>query len=296
MSYEKSCFDRARDNASAKPSTELLSDGDFTHSNSGLATAGIAGLHLPPNVSIEPITPATVPSFRRIIGLLLPIRYPDRFFAESVANVTSSSLAKAAIWQERVRPAKRKREEPSLIAEACQEDSKIHPSISNDPANAQQPDVSGTVVGGIQCRIEQLPFHPSLSTLPKIPDTSTGPRNYCYIQTLALLSPYRSKGIATALLEVIVATLCVEQCYAGTASIYAHVWEENEDALAWYVRRGFQVSNEVLRGYYRRLKPDGARIVWRDLEVRHYLRAKESVEHGWLGGRDSSYPGELEKG
>lgn len=66
---------------------------------------------LPPNVSISPITEATVSSFRRIIGLLLPIRYPDKFFAESAANPTSSSLARVAIWHERPPPAKRKQEE-----------------------------------------------------------------------------------------------------------------------------------------------------------------------------------------
>ncbi|KAL8797633.1 MAG: hypothetical protein Q9182_007153 [Xanthomendoza sp. 2 TL-2023] len=218
---------------------------------------------------------ATVPSFRRVIGLLLPIRYPDKFFAESIANVTPSSLARAAIWHERTRPAKRKREEFSSAEELDPKDLDHPPEASN--ASSDSPDVeeaSGVVVGGIQCRIEQLPYHPSLSTSLKIPEASIGSKNYCYIQTLALLSPYRSKGIATALFEAIITTLCLEHCYAGTTSIYAHVWEENEDAMEWYSKRGFQVSGEVLKGYYRRLKPDGARIVWRDLGVNDYLRCQ----------------------
>ncbi|KAI4140426.1 MAG: hypothetical protein L6R39_005800 [Caloplaca ligustica] len=237
----------------------------------GIAQNHSANQHLPPNVSIESITPTTVPQFRRVISLLLPIRYPDKFFADSVANATSSSLARVAIWHERPRPAKRKWEEN---VKDSLSDVKASPSECDGPDLTQPRVTPGTVIGGIQCRLEQLPSHPSQLASSKIPTEGTSEaRIYCYIQTLALLSPYRSKGIATVLVETIIRTLCTEKVYEGTVGVYAHVWEANEEALEWYVKRGFQLG-KVVQGYYRRLKPAGARIVWRDLKVEDYLRAQ----------------------
>ena len=71
------------------------------------------------NVTIEPITPGTVTAFRQVITVLLPVRYPDKFYAESVANTGSSSLARVALWHE-----------DGLV--------------------------TGKVVGGIQCRLETI--------------------------------------------------------------------------------------------------------------------------------------------
>ncbi|KAL8973500.1 MAG: hypothetical protein Q9197_002257 [Variospora fuerteventurae] len=247
---------------------ESLHDWSAPHKNFGVAQ----GPPLPPNLSIDPITPSTVPSFRRIISLLLPIRYPDKFFAESVANTTPTSLAQVALWHERPRPAKRKWGENPGDSSPAPENPAHESSSGTTPLPAEMP--PGAVIGGIQCRLEQLPFHPSSLAFPKHSTTTTpGDRNYCYIQTLALLSPYRAKGIATALFKAIITTLCTQKEYEGTASIYAHVWEANEEALEWYVKRGFQVG-DVVQGYYRRLKPAGARIVWKDLEVEDYLRAQ----------------------
>lgn len=56
-------------------------------------------------------------------------------------------------------------------------------------------------------------------------------------------------------------------------SVYAHVWEANEEALEWYRRRGFVVGERV-EGYYRRLKPQGARVV----------RRRVGGVGDWLGG------------
>ncbi|KAL8917459.1 MAG: hypothetical protein Q9208_007953 [Pyrenodesmia sp. 3 TL-2023] len=237
------------------------------HRTFGVTQSSSSNQHLPKDFSIEPITPVTIPSFRRIISLLLPIRYPDKFFAESVSNVTPSSLARVALWHERPRPAKRKREEVVEDPETRLVTSKCVDSTLPGAAPS-------TVVGGIQCRHEQLPFHPSQLAQSQRPEQpAKGPKDYCYIQTLAVLSPYRSKGLATALLDTIITTLCVEKVYEGVVSIYAHVWEANEEALEWYVKRGFQ-AGEVVQGYYRRLKPAGARIVWRDLRVEDYIRSQ----------------------
>ena len=48
------------------------------------------------------------------------------------------------------------------------------------------------------------------------------------------------------------------------------MWEANIDALEWYQKRGF-ILGELVQGYYRRLKPDGARIVRRVISVKDFL-------------------------
>ena len=196
---------------------------------------------LPSDVHIEPITLSTLTSYRRLITLLLPIRYPDRFYKDSVVNITESSLARVAIWQER--------------------DARQSSNISELSAFHENHAVSEKkVVGGIQCRLEDIPSAPA------------GERQL-YIQTVGVLAPYRQLGIAARLLEDIVTT--VIDHHENVTSIYAHVWEANADALEWYTRRGFSIEKEILEGYYRRLKPSGARIVRRRITIEDHVAARE---------------------
>ncbi|KAL9629947.1 MAG: hypothetical protein Q9164_006649, partial [Protoblastenia rupestris] len=58
-------------------------------------------------------------------------------------------------------------------------------------------------------------------------------------------------------------------------SVYAHVWEANEDALSWYLNRGFSVDGGIIQGYYRRLRPGGARVLRRGIGVNEYLEARK---------------------
>lgn len=186
---------------------------------------------LPSQVQIHPITPDTVKSYRRLITLLLPIRYPDKFYKESVANTSRSALARVALWDDT----------PTSST-----------SLSRKLANSR-------VVGGIQCRLEDIPSGP--------------PGEFqLYIQTIALLSPFRQLGIATCLLDNIIASI-VEHCDRTTA-IYAHVWEANFEALKWYERRGFTVETDIVKDYYRRLRPSGARVVRRRIGIEDYLAVK----------------------
>jgi len=72
--------------------------------------------------------------------------------------------------------------------------------------------------------------------------------------------------------------------HVDVSGVYAHVWEANEEGLDWYKRRGFVVEEPVIQGYYRRLKPDGARIVRRGIGVRDWLRVKEEAGAAEDGG------------
>ena len=198
---------------------------------------------LPSNFTIEPVTARTLQAYRRLITLLLPIRYPDKFYHESLEDATPDSIALCVLWHEPSIP------EPKLIA-------------------------------GIQCRRVETP----ISSSPTTP-TSATIQETLYIQTLATLAPYRSLGVATALLDAVITTAIRK--YDHVTSVHAHVWEANTDALEWYEKRGFEVEKGVVEGYYRKLRPTGARIVRRRLGVGDYLGFKEGVGDKGVGEREN---------
>lgn len=114
----------------------------------------------------------------------------------------------------------------------------------------------GRLVGAIRCRLFSHPPGESKSKA-----RIDGPM--LYLSTLVLLSPYRGHGIAAHMLDNLIRS-SVED-YEIT-SVGAHVWEANEEGLEWYRKRGFkEVSREV--GYYRRLKPQDAVVMLRDVGV-----------------------------
>ena len=127
------------------------------------------------------------------------------------------------------------------------------------------------VVGGVICRLD-----PALSPLstPEAPLYLEGAHDI-YIQSLALLSPYRSKGLAAEVLQEII-DAAIGQNEVRVASLYAHVWTENEDGLKWYAARGFKKEEPILHGYYRKLKPDTAWILRRRLMPTDHLNTMPS--------------------
>ncbi|KAF2465975.1 acyl-CoA N-acyltransferase [Lindgomyces ingoldianus] len=121
-------------------------------------------------------------------------------------------------------------------------------------------------------------WHPKPPTDPPSDDTEKPhligalscrllPSSTLYISTLCLLSPYRSHGIATHLLQRIVAKASQEH---GVKYVTAHVWEANDDGLEWYKKRGFETLGKE-EGYYRKLKPGGAVLVRKWIGVGHFL-------------------------
>jgi ribosomal protein S18 acetylase RimI-like enzyme len=71
-------------------------------------------------------------------------------------------------------------------------------------------------------------------------------------------------GVATHLLSTLIERARVREPKLGF--VWAHVWEASEEALEWYVKRGFEVLPDVVKWYYRRLRPAGARVVIMELE------------------------------
>lgn len=113
------------------------------------------------------------------------------------------------------------------------------------------------VVGGVVCRLEPT----DASKTGEAPQQ--GPQNL-YIQSLCLLSPYRSMGLINAALDNIIAT-AVADAGLDVRAVTAHVWTENEEGLKWYEGRGFIRDDAPIKGYYMKLRPDSAWLVHRDV-------------------------------
>ncbi|KAK5991035.1 hypothetical protein PT974_09311 [Cladobotryum mycophilum] len=110
------------------------------------------------------------------------------------------------------------------------------------------------VVGGIVCRVEPE-FSGSDAAGRQVPQA-------LYIQSLCLLSPYRSMGLIAAALDAIVAA-AVRDPTVDIDAVTAHVWTENEEGLHWYEARGFKRNGMPIKGYYLKLRPDSAWLVSR---------------------------------
>ncbi|KAK3693652.1 hypothetical protein B0T22DRAFT_46402 [Podospora appendiculata] len=205
---------------------------------------------LPPQAAIVPITEHHIPALRRINSLLLPVAYPDAFYTKVLDPLASGLFSRAILW-------------------------------TDTPSSS--PPSSPKLIGGLICRLEPNPFlspagtptpTPQQPTHHKAPQTrpsdlATARYHAIYIQSLSLLSPYRSQGLAAAALEHIVASAALLPA-AGSSldvrTVYAHVWTENREALAWYEARGFaRADASPLGGYYFKLRPDTAWVMKRDI-------------------------------
>lgn len=99
---------------------------------------------------------------------------------------------------------------------------------------------------------------------PPNTDTTT---STVYISTLATLSPYRGHGIAEALLRRVL-EMAVHEYSTRYATV--HVWQESQEAKAWYLKRGFE-EVRFEEGYYRRLKPGGAWFLKKTIQPSYLL-------------------------
>ncbi|KAG6006454.1 hypothetical protein E4U54_000181 [Claviceps lovelessii] len=184
---------------------------------------------IPPSADIRIPTEADIPPLRRINALLLPVSYPDSFYAYAADN----PLSRVITWSHDGQ------QDPKIIGGiVCRVEDTTHPRRrSND-------DDSNDDGGGGGAAIP-----PAEKNL--------------YIRSLSLLAPYRSMGLARAALEHILATVAADKA-SRVVGVTAHVWTENEDGMRWYERQGFvRDSVQPLRGYYLKLRPDTAWLVRR---------------------------------
>ncbi|XP_042511403.1 N-alpha-acetyltransferase 50-like [Macadamia integrifolia] len=93
---------------------------------------------------------------------------------------------------------------------------------------------SDICVGAIACRLEK----------------KEGGAVCVYIMTLGVLAPYRGLGIGTKLLNHVI-DRCSKQ---NISEIYLHVQTNNEDAINFYKKFGFEIT-DTIKNYYTNITP-----------------------------------------
>ena len=104
------------------------------------------------------------------------------------------------------------------------------------------------VVGAVCCRLD------------KVDD-----KKQLYIMTLGCLAPYRRLGVGSVLLDFVF-QLCKGR--RDVESICLHVQVNNDEALGFYGKFGFQ-STERKEKYYKRIEPPDAFLLKRSTEDLH---------------------------
>ncbi|KAF2753364.1 hypothetical protein EJ05DRAFT_514849 [Pseudovirgaria hyperparasitica] len=233
---------------------------------------------LPPPVSFSPMTSSSVPAFRRLNALLLPIPYPQSFYDEVLSDPVTANITLLAFW------------DPSVTSTPTSTTQQSLPQPPQPPVLLRDtPPQGSTLIAGLRCRIYPHPSETtpdptsntisiststSTTTTEPQPDPPSSTRPTLYISTLVLLPSYRAYGIATHLLHCVLARAIRAH---GVSAVTAHVWEANAEGRAWYSARGFEEVGFV-EGYYRRLRPSGAVLVRRRVRVGEWAGARGDGE------------------
>ncbi|CDP04809.1 unnamed protein product [Coffea canephora] len=99
---------------------------------------------------------------------------------------------------------------------------------------------SDICVGSIACRKEK----------------KEGGADCVYIMTLGVLAPYRGLGIGTKLLKHVL-DLCTKE---NIGEIFLHVQTNNEDAIKFYKKFGFEIT-DTIQNYYTNITPPDCYVV-----------------------------------
>ncbi|KAF1991553.1 hypothetical protein K402DRAFT_409716 [Aulographum hederae CBS 113979] len=208
---------------------------------------------LPPNVTVSSLTPTFLPAFKRLLALLLPIPYHDKFFDAIFTDPTVANITLVALWHK------------SASAAASYSQNTSPQGYNGTPAIP-------TLVSAVRCKILETTFPEppnakSKSSSNRAENGTTTAKPTLYISTLATLPAYQSHALASTLLQTLIARAVKEYDIGGVS---AHVWEANTEAREWYRKRGFRECG-LEEGYYRRLRPTGAVRIVREVGVRDLL-------------------------
>merc|ERR1712020_548452 len=116
------------------------------------------------------------------------------------------------------------------------------------------------VVGAVCCRIDLTPASE---------DGSQGAGRKLYIMTLGCLAPYRRLGIGTRMLEHVLNIVKEDGNYT---SIFLHVQVNNESAIEFYKKFGFNIV-ETKEQYYKRIEPADAHV------LEKFLKEDQQTDH-----------------
>lgn len=197
---------------------------------------------LPRNATVRAVEPSDIPALRRLNSLLLPVAFPDSFYAAVLDPAQSHRYSRVITWDG--------------DGNGLPEEPKIVGAIVCIPEKQQQQQQSAD-------------------------SAATSSEYSLYIRSLGILAPYRALGLANAALDDILAHVSSSSSSTlSLRSVTAHVWTENEQGLAWYLRRGFERVGAPVEAYYRRLRPDTAILVSRPVCTGNVIRAVQATQNG----------------
>lgn len=121
------------------------------------------------------------------------------------------------------------------------------------------------VVGGICCRFESVKSSAGEGASAEVTeqrnskqsDVQPAEQKRIYIMTLGVLAPYRGRGIGSKLLRQIVE---YAESHSDIADVYLHVQVNNQEALDFYKKQGFENVGKI-ENYYKKIDPPDCFIV-----------------------------------
>lgn len=172
------------------------------------------------------LTDKNVNQLQRLNSTIFPVKYNDLFYSEAVK--ARKGLVKLAYFNELLVGAVCCRKEPYFECKANASGMKPRPPPSPETASAET-------------------------------------KSSLYIMTLGVLAPYRERGIGTQLINHVLNFVETSAICEDVQDIYLHVQDGNDEALQFYKRYGFEVT-EKLQGYYKRIDPTDCFIVQKDVQ------------------------------
>lgn len=146
---------------------------------------------------------------------------------------------------------------------------------------------SDMLVGAVVCRLEDAQGNVLENTKPikggafstlslqkkAMKDTAPNDKKL-YIMTLGVLKPYQGCGIGKKLLAHIVHFV---RTSTAVNEIYLHVQVNNQGALDFYKRNGFEITGTI-KGYYKKVEPADCYVVSRSFGEADRLRVDDTTE------------------
>jgi ribosomal protein S18 acetylase RimI-like enzyme len=184
-----------------------------------------------PKIRLHPLTAKNVAGFRMLNSTVLQSKYSDRWYKDALA--LAPGLAQVATFGD-----------------------------NEEEETAGKNQASQNVVGAISCKYVLEPVVAS--------GEGNMMRRKAYIMSLAVLAPFRMYGIATRLVEAVISSIIATNRTLAeneegphdelkgdsriVEEVYVHAWTGSQDAIEWYLNRGFKQTN-VVQGYYRTMRP-----------------------------------------
>ena len=112
--------------------------------------------------------------------------------------------------------------------------------LKQPPAFVRSASYNDVVIAAVACRKE-----------PRSEEEGGGSK--LYIMTLGVLAPYREHGVGTQLIQYVLKLLKSPTCN-DVKEVFAHVHTENETAVDFYKKYGFQVT-ATIPNYYKGIEP-----------------------------------------